>query len=52
MARTLPAIRLLVKKTLVFQQRELAKVDAAMKALMQAYTTPALSSTKGLGPAC
>lgn len=50
MALTLPAIRLLVKKTLVSQQRELATVDAAMKALVQAHTTPALSSAKGLGP--
>ncbi|MEG3156312.1 IS110 family transposase [Lysobacter zhanggongensis] len=50
MALTLPAIRLLVKKTLVSQQRELATVDAALKALLQAHTTPALSSTKGLGP--
>lgn len=50
MALTLPAIRLLVKKTLVSQQRELATVDAALKLLLQAHTTPALSSTKGLGP--
>lgn len=50
MALTLPAIRLLVKKTLASQQRELATVDAALKALLQAHTTPALSSTKGLGP--
>lgn len=50
MALTLPAIRLLVKKTLVSQQRELAAVDAALKALLQAHTSPALSSTKGLGP--
>ena len=50
LALTLPAIRLLVKKTLVSQQRELATVDAALKALLQAHTTPALSSTKGLGP--
>lgn len=50
MALTLPAIRLLVKKTLVSQQRELATVDAALKALLRAHTTPALSSTKGLGP--
>lgn len=50
MALTLPAIRLLVKKTLLSQQRELATVDATLKALVQAHTTPALSSTKGLGP--
>jgi len=50
MALTLPAIRSLVKKTLLSQQRELATVDATMKALVQAHTTPALSSTKGLGP--
>ena len=50
MALTLPAIRSLVKKTLLCQQRELATVDATMKALVQAHTTPALSSTKGLGP--
>lgn len=50
MTLTLPAIRLLVKKTLVSHQRELATVDAALKALLQAHTTPALSSTKGLGP--
>jgi len=50
MALTLPAVRVLVKKTLAFQQRELAAVDAEIKALVQAHTTPALSSAKGLGP--
>ena len=50
MAMALPAIRSLVKKTLVTLQRELLAMDATLKRLLQARTTPALRSSKGLGP--
>jgi len=48
--KTLPAIRPLVKKTLIALQREQTLVDAAMKQLLQAHATPAMRSSKGLGP--
>ena len=47
---TLPAIRPLIKKTLIALQREQTLVDAAMKQLLQAHATPAMRSSKGLGP--
>lgn len=50
MAMALPAIRALVKKTLAALQRELRVIDAALKQLLQTHTTPALRSSKGLGP--
>ena len=50
LAMTLPAIRPLVKKTLIALQREQTLVDAAMKQLLQAHATPAMRSSKGLGP--
>jgi transposase len=50
LATTLPAILPLVRKTLAVLRREQAAVDAAIKALLQAHTTPALRSSKGLGP--
>ena len=46
----LPTIRVLMRKTLAALQREQVVVDAAMKQLVQAHTTPALRSSKGLGP--
>jgi transposase len=50
MTMALPAIRVLMRKTLAALQREQVVVDAAMKQLVQAHTTPALRSSKGLGP--
>lgn len=50
LAMTLPEIRSLMKKTLVALQREQAVIDMQIKALLQAHTTPALRSSKGLGP--
>ncbi|WP_460918631.1 IS110 family transposase, partial [Pseudoxanthomonas sangjuensis] len=47
---TMPAILPLVRKTLAALRREQAAVDAAIKALLQEHTTPALRSSKGLGP--
>jgi transposase len=49
-AMTLPLIRPLMKKTLLALQREQALVDTAMKELLQAHATPAMRSSKGLGP--
>ena len=50
LAMTLPAIRPLVQKTLAALRREQATVDAAIKRLLQEHATPALRSSKGLGP--
>lgn len=44
------AIRPFVRKTLAALQREHVAVDKAMKALLEQHTTPALHSSKGLGP--
>lgn len=44
------AIRPYVRRTLAALQREQAAVDKAMKALLAQHTTPALRSSKGLGP--
>lgn len=44
------AIRPFVRRTLAALQREQLAVDKAMKALLQQHTTPALRSSKGLGP--
>jgi transposase len=50
LAMTMPAIQPLVRKTLAVLLREQTTVDAAIKALLQAHATPALRSSKGLGP--
>lgn len=50
LAMTLPVIRPLVKKTLAALQREQALIDATLKQLLQAHATPAVRSSKGLGP--
>lgn len=44
------AIRPFVRRTLAALQREQLAVDKAMKALLEQHTTPALRSSKGLGP--
>jgi len=50
LAMTLPTIRPLMKKTLIALQREQTLIDTAMKQLLQAHATPAMRSSKGLGP--
>jgi transposase len=50
MAMALSTIRVLMKKTLAALQRELAVIDAALKRLLGRHSTPALRSSKGLGP--
>jgi transposase len=50
MAMALSTIRALMKKTLAALQRELAVIDAALKRLLGRHSTPALRSSKGLGP--
>ena len=50
MAMSLSAIRALMKKTLAALQRELTVIDAALKRLLGGHSTPALRSSKGLGP--
>jgi len=47
---TLPEIRVLMKKTIAALQREQAVIDAQIKTLLHTHATPALRSSKGLGP--
>ena len=49
-ALTSPAVRKLIARTVAALKRELAAIDRAIQALLKAHTTPALSSSKGLGP--
>lgn len=49
-AMTSPAVRKLVLRTIAALKRELAAIDRAMQALLKAHTTPALRSSKGMGP--
>ena len=44
------AVRALTLRTIAALKRELAAVEAALKALIEQYATPALRSSKGLGP--
>jgi transposase len=44
------AVRRLMRRTVMALKRELAALDQAMQALAQAHATPALRSSKGLGP--
>ncbi len=50
MALTSPAVRKVVARTIAALARELAAIDRQMRALLKAHTTPALQSSKGLGP--
>lgn len=43
-------VRRLMSRTITALKRELQAIDAAIKALLKAHVTPALSSSKGLGP--
>ena len=45
-----PAVRKLVARTVAALGRELAEIERKMKALIQEHATPALRSSKGLGP--
>lgn len=49
-AMTSPQVRKLAARTIAALVRELAAIDRAMKALIQQHATPALRSSKGLGP--
>ena len=44
------AVRKLVARTIAALGRELAAIERAMKTLIQVHATPALQSSKGLGP--
>ena len=49
-ALTSPSVRKLIVRTVAALKRELASIDRAIQALLQAHATPALSSSKGMGP--
>lgn len=44
------AVRLLTARTVAARARELAAIDRSMQALIKQHATPALRSSKGLGP--
>lgn len=50
MAMSLPAVRLLMKKTLCSIKRERTAIDATLKQLLAEHATPAIRSGKGMGP--
>lgn len=50
MAMSPTAIRTYAKRTVAALKREQVVIDAALKALLQAHVTPALRSSKGMGP--
>lgn len=50
MALTAAPIRQLMIRTIAALKRELAAIDRAVQALITAHATPALRSSKGLGP--
>ena len=50
LATTLPAIRALVNRTLAALRREQALIDRTLKDLLQTHATPAMRSSKGMGP--
>lgn len=45
-----PAIRALILRTMAALHEERSEIEAAMRGLVQANTSPALASAKGLGP--
>ncbi len=47
---SLAPVRAMIRRTLAALRRERAAIDVAMKELLAAHTTPALRSSKGLGP--
>lgn len=50
LALTSPAVRQLMARTIAALKRELAAIDAAMQTLLKEHATPALRSSKGMGP--
>ena len=49
-ALTSSVVKRLMARTIAALQRELAAIDRAMRALLKAHATPALRSSKGMGP--
>lgn len=49
-ALTSAGVRKLMARTIAALTRELAAIDRAMQALLKAHVTPALRSSKGMGP--
>jgi transposase len=49
-AMSLASIRTLMQKTLVALRREQATIDRTLKQILQTHATPAMRSSKGLGP--
>lgn len=49
-ALTSPAIRKLMARTIAALTREIAAIDHEIRALIKAHATPALQSSKGMGP--
>lgn len=49
-AMSLAPVRAMIRRTVAALQRERAAIDVAMQALLAAHVTPALRSSKGLGP--
>ncbi|WP_058835009.1 IS110 family transposase [Luteimonas abyssi] len=45
-----PAVRKLITRTVAALTRELAAIDREMRALLKVHATPALQSSKGMGP--
>lgn len=45
-----PAVRALILRTMAALRDELSDIEAAMRRLVEAHTSPALGSCKGLGP--
>ncbi|KAF1705830.1 IS110 family transposase, partial [Pseudoxanthomonas sacheonensis] len=45
-----PTVRQLMARTIAVLTRELAAIDTAMQALLKAHASPALRSSKGMGP--
>lgn len=50
MAMTSPGVRKLMARTIAALKRERAAIDQQMQALLRTHTTPALHSSKGMGP--
>ena len=50
MAMSLPAVRVLMKKTLLSIRRERVAIDSTLKQLLAEHATPAIRSGKGMGP--
>ena len=49
-ALTSPVVRQLMARTIAALKRELATIDAAMQGLLKRHASPALRSSKGMGP--